>query len=148
MGAQFFRREAEGHFLLEGIGVDGDGAGGDEIFPAVEKERHGFALHAEGLNRQVDFEFAAAKGELRRAELGDAHVGKAFGFADADGENRHGEWRHAIERFHFAVGDAVAENDDAGARGTVARGALQQLDQTRARILGAQPLQTARRDRL
>ena len=72
---------------------------------------------------------------------------KPFGFADADGENRRGDGG-AIERFHFAVGDAVAENDDAGARGAVARGALQQLDQTGARILGAQPLQTARRDRL
>ena len=91
MGTQFFRREAECHFLLEGIGVDGDGAGGDEIFPAVEKQRHGFALHAESLQGQVDFEFTAAKGEFRRAELGDAHVGKAFGFADADGENRRGD---------------------------------------------------------
>ena len=104
-------------------GVDGDGASADEIFPAVEKERHGFALHAESLQGQVDFEFTAAKGEFRRAELGNAHVGKAFGFADADGENRRGDGG-AIERFHFAVGDAVAENDDARARGTVTRGAL------------------------
>ena len=96
---------------------------GDEIFPAVEKERHGFAFHAGSLKGQVDFEFTAAKGELRRAELGDAHVGESFGFADADGENRRGD-SGAIERFHFAVGDAVAENDDAGARGAVARGAL------------------------
>ena len=35
---------------------------------------------------KIDLELAAAKGELRRADLGDAHVGEAFGLADADGE--------------------------------------------------------------
>ena len=117
------------------------------FFPRLKNSGTDLPFMPKACKRQVDFELTAAKGEFRRAELGDAHVGEAFGFADADGENRRGDGG-AIERFHFAVGDAVAENDDAGARGAVARGALQELDQTGARILGAQPLQTARRDRL
>ena len=117
-----FRREAECDFLFEGIGVDGDGAVVMRFLPRLKNSGTVLPFMPESLQGQIEFEFTAAKGEFRRAELGDAHVGEAFGFADADGEDRHGDGG-AIERFHFAVGDAVAENDDAGLRAAPSRAA-------------------------
>src|SRR6185369_13139001 len=132
---QLPRSKAERDFLLESVAVDRDGTGGDEIFTAVEKQRHGFALHTRCLNRQVELEFAPTKGELRRAELGDAHVGEAFGFTDADGEDRHGERRHAFDGPAIAVGNAVAKYHDTRLCRAIARGRLQQFQKPRARIL-------------
>ena len=99
MGTEILWREAQRDLLLERIGVDGDRARGDDILAAVEEERHRFAFHARSLNRQIDFELTAAKGEFRRADLGDAHVGEAFGLADADGEHRHRQRRAAVQSF-------------------------------------------------
>src|SRR4029077_8788719 len=52
VGAQLLRREAQRYFLFERVGVDGDGTSRDKIFAAVEKQRHGSALHAESLDGQ------------------------------------------------------------------------------------------------
>ncbi len=147
VSAQIFRREAERDFLLERVGVDGDGASRDEIFAAIEIQRHGSALHARGLDREIDLEFAAAKSELRRAELGDAHVGKTFGVADADRKYRHRQRRRAIDRLSLTVGDAVAENDDAGLRAALSRATC--CSNSTSRVPGScgfRPRQAARRD--
>ena len=96
MGAEIFGRKVQRDFLLERIAIDGHGAGSDDIFAAVEEQRHRFAFHPRGLNRQIDLEFAAAKGEFRRADFSDAHVGEPFGLADADGKYRHGQRRPAV----------------------------------------------------
>ena len=123
-----FGREAQRDLLLERIAIDGHRAGGDDILAAVEEERHRLAFHARSLNRQIDFELTAAKGELRRADFGDAHVGESLGLADADGEHRHRQRRAAVQSLFVAVGDTVGENDDARrCRVAVARRGLQQF---------------------
>src|SRR5438105_6153344 len=147
MSAELLRRETQRHFLVERIGIDHHRTRADEIFAAVEKQRHGSAFHAKRLDGQIDFEFPPAKGKFRRAKFGDAHVGEPFGFTHAHRKYRRGEGG-AIERFLFTVGDAIAENYDARLGGFVAGSALQQFHQPRARILGAQTRETIRRDRL
>ncbi len=114
--------------MLELIAVDGDGPGGNEIFAAIEKQRDCLALHAGGLDREVDLELAAAKSKLGRAEFRNPHVAKALGLTDANGKHGHRERSHAVERLSIAVSDAVAEEQNRGLRRAVARGGLQQFD--------------------
>ena len=56
-------------------------------------------------------------------ELGDAHVGEPFGFADADGENRRGDGG-AIRDFISPLVMPSLKTTMPELRGAVARGAL------------------------
>ena len=111
VGAQLPRRVVEGHAVLVGVTVDGDGVGGDEVPAEVEVERHLGAGHAVRLNREVDGDGAAAKGQFRGAQAGDAQVLEAVRLPHSDGEDRPGVARELVEGFG-GVDDAVGHHDD------------------------------------
>ncbi len=128
MGAEILGRERQAHLLFKQVAVDGDLPSGDEVLAAIEEERDRPALHARGLDREIDLELPATEGKIRSAELGDTHIGETLRGTDADGKDGHRERRHSIQRFLVAVGDAVAEHQNRGLRRAVARGGLQQFD--------------------
>ena len=138
MSADFLGREAEGDFLLEGVGIDTNGTAGDQVLTAVEVQREGLAFETVGLNRQIEFHLASAESELRGSEIGDPNVGEALCIAHADGEDGHGQGLCSFQSLPIAVGNAVAEKEDAGLFPGFPRGGLKHFQKPRPLILSFQ----------